>query len=121
MSSAQFENVPWEFGHKSRNSREQCYAVVTNSKGESLFDNANADVGTYAVHEESDEDGTTFHCEGEAVDALRLAACAPELLALLKEAVKECGCTLSERDSGHLVECFALTAHEAIAKAEGRS
>ncbi len=50
-----------------------------------------------------------------------LIAAAPELLQALKHAVKDCPCSLKERDSGHRVECFAPGALEAIAKAEGRN
>jgi hypothetical protein len=50
----------------------------------------------------------------------RLIAAAPELLAELKEAVKDCRCSLAERDSGHRIDCFAPGALAAIAKAEMR-
>lgn len=50
----------------------------------------------------------------------RLIAAAPRLLASLKEAVKECRCSLRERDSGHNFECFVPGALEVIAAAEGR-
>lgn len=74
------KNTPWEFGHRYPNGRETCCAVVVNGLDQVLFDDSNADVRTYEVHQETDEDGASYHHEGEAVDALRLAAAAPELL-----------------------------------------
>lgn len=50
----------------------------------------------------------------------RLIASAPELLEALRRATADCGCSLVERDSGHMVDCFAPDACAAIAKAEGR-
>lgn len=44
-----------------------------------------------------------------------------DLYASLAEAVKDCRCTLKQRDSGHLVGCFAIAAHAALAKARGES
>jgi hypothetical protein len=52
-------------------------------------------------------------------DNARLIAAAPEMLEALKAAIPDCRCTLRERESGHLVECFAIAAKEAIAKATG--
>lgn len=49
-----------------------------------------------------------------------LIAAAPDLLVALKEAVRSCGCSLAQRESGHHVDCFAPDALAAIAKAEGR-
>lgn len=42
-----------------------------------------------------------------------------ELLAAARNA--QCGCTVKERLSGHLVECWMPALTDAIAKAEGRS
>ena len=55
--------------------------------------------------------------ETKAANA-RLIAAAPELLAALKAA--QCGCAISERLSGHRIDCWWPQAAEAIAKAEGR-
>jgi hypothetical protein len=40
-----------------------------------------------------------------------------DLLAALEEAVKDCRCSLRERESGHLVDCFAPNARAAIRRA----
>jgi len=53
-----------------------------------------------------------------AVVLCQLHASAQDLLDALKDAIKECRCTLAERDSGHLVDCFVPHAKEVIAKAE---
>lgn len=50
----------------------------------------------------------------------RLIAVAPELLDALRDAARSCPCNARERDSGHLVDCYAPSAFEVIAKAEGR-
>ena len=50
-----------------------------------------------------------------------LIAAAPDLYAALESAVEGCGCTLRQRDSGHLVDCFAPAAIEALRKARGES
>ena len=44
-----------------------------------------------------------------------------DMLHALRMASQGCPCTLSQRDSGHLVGCFVPEVQEAIAKAEGRS
>jgi hypothetical protein len=49
-----------------------------------------------------------------------LMVSAPELLEALEIAVQCCACTLKQRDSGHLVECFAPKAIEVIRKAKHR-
>lgn len=51
----------------------------------------------------------------------RLIAAAPELYEALELAVQCCNCSLKERDSGHLVGCFALKAIEVLAKVRGES
>jgi hypothetical protein len=44
-----------------------------------------------------------------------------EALAVLREAVQNCPCSLRERESGHRLECFAINARDILAKAEGRA
>ena len=48
---------------------------------------------------------------------VRLIAASPLLLAELRNAVENCGCSIAERDSGHLVGCYVPSALDAIAKA----
>jgi hypothetical protein len=50
-----------------------------------------------------------------------LIAAAPELYEALELAVQCCNCSLKERDSGHLVGCFAPKAIEVLAKVRGES
>lgn len=45
---------------------------------------------------------------------------APKMLAALKEAVQDCGCSVRERESGHRVGCQAPYWQEIIEEAEGR-
>jgi hypothetical protein len=46
-----------------------------------------------------------------------------QLIAEMLEALKlaDCACTVPQRMSGHLVDCWMPLAQEAIAKAEGRN
>lgn len=57
----------------------------------------------------------------EEIANAHLIKAAPELLDALKAAVQGCPCSLAEPVSGHRIECFAIQALEAIAKAEGRA
>jgi len=50
-----------------------------------------------------------------------LFAAAPQMLQALRMASQGCPCTLSQRDSGHLVGCFVPDVQEAIGQAEGLS
>ena len=43
-----------------------------------------------------------------------------QLLSALRDAIQDCKCSMAQRDSGHLVDCFVPAAKDAIAKAEGR-
>lgn len=55
----------------------------------------------------------------EAEANANLIAAAPELLEALEDAVRWCGCSLREKESGHCIDCFAPHALEVIAKAKG--
>jgi hypothetical protein len=52
-----------------------------------------------------------------AAEIERERAVQADLLAALEEAIKDCRCSLRERESGHLVDCFAPNAIEAIRRA----
>ena len=55
----------------------------------------------------------------EACANARLIAAAPDLLEAAKGA--QCSCSIAERESGHLTDCWMPALEAAIAKAEGKS
>jgi hypothetical protein len=55
----------------------------------------------------------------DEIARMRVIAAAPDLLVALRKAVKDCRCTLIQRESGHLIDCFVPDALIAIAKARG--
>lgn len=101
-------HTAWEVEAKDTRSPEAHYAVI-DEDGCVLFDTYNADVRRYQIDSDPDDDGgTRYYQKGPAVDALRLAAAAPELLAELE----------AYHDS--LCEGEGCTACVVIAKARGK-
>lgn len=64
--------------------------------------------------------GPVAYVQGKSTEAnAALIAAAPEMYQALEAAVQNCPCSVRERDSGHRLECFAIQAIEALAKARG--
>jgi hypothetical protein len=61
----------------------------------------------------------TVYPARDAEATARLLAASWRLLEAAKIAVQNCNCTVRQRDSGHLLECFAPDLKNAIAHAEG--
>lgn len=89
-----------------------------------------SDLGRLIVRRKFDAE---FHPDGQAQTRIAeilpcaymeenaaLIAAAPEMLEALKLAAQCCPCTIKERLSGHISDCFAPAVQQAIAKAEGK-
>lgn len=99
--------------------------MSAHTPGPWLFDEENTgrdyNIG-YGIY--TNESGRTLahiplrEADGIAEANARLIAAAPELLEASRTA--QCACSVKERDSGHLVDCWMPALLAAIAKAEGR-
>jgi|SRR6185312_4812958 len=82
-------NTPWSTEHRGTRHAETTHLCLVNSTGRVMArtDNADWEVVEVICEDDVDDDVSSayYHHAGEAVKALKLAALAPEMLAILRE------------------------------------
>lgn len=96
MSEPKFTPGPWRLSDGSIVTDHLCIAVI-------------------------EDDGGYEAPEMERKANGNLIAAAPELYEACRTASERCGCSVSERDSGHRSECYMPQIEAALAKAENAS